>query len=98
MSDWSQALRPHAAGNAVAPPTISGNRGLDIEEKLIFEQDSPGHCGVDLPEPATAELRLGGVKPRARVGLPGLAEPTVMRHYTRLSRMNMAIDTALYPL
>lgn len=78
--------------------TFTGNRGLDIEEKLIFEQDSPGHCGVDLPEPSTDTLRLGGVKPRAAVGLPGLAEPTVMRHYTRLSRMNMAIDTALYPL
>ena len=22
-----------------------------IEEPLLFEQDSPGHCGVDLPEP-----------------------------------------------
>ncbi len=31
--------------------TISGNRGLQIEEKLIFEQDAPGRCGVDLPEP-----------------------------------------------
>ena len=26
---------------------MTGNRGLQIEEALIFEQDSPGHCGVE---------------------------------------------------
>ena len=52
MSEWSQALSAHPAATDADPvPTISGNRGLQIEEKLIFEQDSPGHCGVDLPEP-----------------------------------------------
>ncbi len=78
--------------------TLSGNRALDIEEPLIFELDTPGICGVDLPEPPETELRLGGLAPRGPIGLPGLAEPTVMRHYTRLSRRNMAIDAAMYPL
>ena len=31
------------------PPTFTGNRGLMIEEPLIFEQDMAGRCGVDLP-------------------------------------------------
>ena len=31
--------------------TISGNRGLDHEEPLLFELGRPGKCGVDLPEP-----------------------------------------------
>ena len=32
------------------------------------------------------------------MGLPGLSEPEVVRHYVRLSRMNYAIDAGLYPL
>ncbi len=52
MNDWSQALRVNPAEKSPAPPaTFSGNRGLQIEEALIFEQDAPGRCGVDLPEP-----------------------------------------------
>lgn len=78
--------------------TISGNRGLDVEEPLIFEMDSPGSTGVDLPEPGLKAPRLGGVARRRQVGLPGLSEPEVMRHYTRLSRKNMAIDSNMYPL
>jgi len=78
--------------------TLTGNRGLVIEEALIFEQDSPGQCGVDLPEPAPVVDRLGGLARKAPVGLPGLAEPTVVRHYTRLSQKNCAIDSNFYPL
>ncbi|WP_376959158.1 aminomethyl-transferring glycine dehydrogenase subunit GcvPB [Azospirillum sp. A26] len=78
--------------------TVTGNRGLQIEEPLIFEQDSAGRTGVDLPELPKVASRLGAVKPRARVGLPGLAEPQVVRHYTRLSQKNYAIDSGFYPL
>jgi glycine dehydrogenase subunit 2 len=99
VSEWSRALggrAPKAAPERVA--TLSGNRGLEIEEPLIFEQDSPGHCGVDLPEPPSFEARLGGLERRGEIGLPGLAEPQVVRHFTRLSQKNFAIDTGLYPL
>jgi glycine dehydrogenase subunit 2 len=78
--------------------TFSGNRGLQIEEKLIFEQDEPGRSGVDLPEPPTVKDRLGGVRRRQGIGLPGLSEPQVVRHFTRLSQKNYAIDLGLYPL
>jgi glycine dehydrogenase subunit 2 len=78
--------------------TITGNRGLQIEEKLIFEQDRPGSTGVDLPEPPAHAERLGGLKRQGRIGLPGLSEPQVVRHFTRLSQKNYAIDTGLYPL
>ncbi|WP_448203356.1 aminomethyl-transferring glycine dehydrogenase subunit GcvPB [Azospirillum sp. sgz302134] len=84
--------------DSAVPQTVTGNRGLQIEEPLIFEQDSPGRCGVDLPEVPAGKTRLGAVKPRAKVGLPGLAEPQVVRHYTRLSQKNYAIDSGLYPL
>ena len=78
--------------------TFSGNRGLQIEEPLIFEQDAPGRTGVDLPEPPPVKSRLGGLERKRGIGLPGLSEPQVVRHYTRLSQKNYAIDMGLYPL
>jgi glycine dehydrogenase subunit 2 len=79
--------------------TVSGNRGLAIEEKLIFEQSSPGRIGVDLPEPPPVDLdRLGGLARKSPIGLPDLSEPQMVRHYTRLSQKNYGIDTGFYPL
>jgi len=78
--------------------TFSGNRGLQVEEKLIFEQDMPGRAGVDLPDPPAVKPRLGVHARQGAIGLPGLSEPQAIRHYTRLSQKNYAIDTGLYPL
>ena len=78
--------------------TISGDRGLQIEEPLIFEQDSPGAIGVDWPAVEARPDRLGGLAREGAIGLPSLAEPTVVRHYTRLSQKNYGIDTGLFPL
>ena len=78
--------------------TVLGHRGLQFEEKLLFELDSEGATGVDLPLPPKAPTRLGGIERGGRIGLPGLSEPEVVRHYTRLSQKNYAIDTGLYPL
>jgi glycine dehydrogenase subunit 2 len=79
-------------------PTISGDRGLDHEEKLIFELGRPGMSGVDLPQVKIGESRLAGQRRKGPIGLPGLSEPEVVRHYVRLSRMNYSIDAGLYPL
>ena len=80
------------------PGTFTGNRGLQIEERLIFEQSEIGRTGVDLPEPPRVKDRLGGTRRRGPIGLPGLSEPQVVRHFTRLSQKNYAIDLGLYPL
>jgi glycine dehydrogenase subunit 2 len=99
MSDWSRAASARRADGLTTPAeTASGNRGLQIEEALIFEQDSPGHCGVDLPEPAPFRTRLGGLEREGGIGLPGLSEPQIVRHFTRLSQKNYAIDSGPYPL
>ncbi len=99
MNDWSRAASAHSIAGAAAPDTtFSGNRGLQIEEKLIFEQDAPGRCGVDLPEPPPYRARLGGLERQGPIGLPGLSEPQVVRHFTRLSQKNYSIDGGLYPL
>jgi len=78
--------------------SISGNRGMVIEEPLIFEQNTPGQCGVDYPAVPDVIDRLGGLERKSAIGLPGLAEPTVVRHYTRLSQKNVGIDSSFYPL
>jgi len=79
-------------------PTISGDRGLDHEEPLIFELGREGVTGVDIPQVQISDERLGAFRRRNPIGLPGLSEPEVVRHYVRLSRMNYAIDAGLYPL
>ena len=68
--------------------TISGDRGLDHEEPLIFELGRDGMTGVDLPDVQMSDARLGGMRRKKPIGLPGLSEPEVVRHYVRLSRMN----------
>ena len=78
--------------------SITKNQGLQIEESLIFEQGSTTRTGVDLPEPMGKPDRLGGLGRTKPIGLPGLSEPETVRHYTRLSRNNYAIDIGLYPL
>jgi glycine dehydrogenase subunit 2 len=97
VSEWSRALATPAA-QPLSAATLSGNRGLQIEQPLLFERDAPGRSGVDLPVPPAVADRLGGLRRRGRIGLPGLSEPQVVRHFTRLSQKNYAIDTGLYPL
>ncbi len=92
--------RPTQPGTSTARniDTFSGHKGLDHEEPLIFDRGDIGKSGVDLPEPAHVKSRLGGLERKGGIGLPGLAEPEAVRHYVRLSRMNYAIDSGLYPL
>jgi len=92
--------RPTAAGETVEsdPDTFSGNRGLGIEEALIFEIGRADTTGVDLPEPAKFSARLGSLERTEPIGLAGLSEPEAMRHYVRLSQKNYGIDTGVFPL
>ena len=78
--------------------TFSGHRGLDHEEALLFERGRPGICGIDLPPPRKVKSRLGALARKGEIGLPGLSEPEVVRHFVRLSRKNYAIDMGLFPL
>ncbi len=79
--------------------TVTGNRGLMLEEPLIFEIGTSETCGVDLPVPdGDVADRLGGLARQDSIGLPGLSEPETVRHYTRLSRQNYAIDCGIFPL
>ncbi|MDF0544505.1 aminomethyl-transferring glycine dehydrogenase subunit GcvPB [Sphingobium sp. H39-3-25] len=79
-------------------PTVTGNKALMLEEALIFEIGSTQTTGVDLAEAPKVTSRLGGLERRRPIGLAGLSEPETVRHYTRLSRQNYAIDLGVFPL
>jgi len=72
-------------------------------EPLLFEQSSPGKRGYQLPpldvpeiDPAAA---LGAGNTRAGIeDFPEVSEVEAIRHFTRLSTWNYAIDLGLYPL
>jgi len=84
--------------DASAAGTFTGNRGMAVEEALIFEIGRVETTGVDLEEPAKFSAKLGRLARTAPLGLPGLSEPEAMRHYVRLSQKNYGIDTGLFPL
>ena len=92
------------AGTSAQPsPTASGDRGLSLEEPLIFElaasADFGAKCGVDFDEADVApSASLSRFLRKAAPALPGLTEPETVRHYTRLSRQNYAIDLGPFPL
>ena len=72
-------------------------------ELLLFEQSSPGKKGYQLPAldvPAVDPAQvLGAGNARAEIeDFPEVSEVDVIRHFTRLSTWNYAIDLGLYPL
>ena len=96
-SGWKPGT-PAAPSGENGIETVTGNRGLMLEEPLIFELAGTETTGVDLPEPSGGANRLGGLERSESFGLPGLSEPETVRHYTRLSRQNYAIDCGIFPL
>lgn len=97
-SGWKPEMTAAGDGMHQGPETVTGNRALMLEEPLIFELAGNDTTGVDLPEIGGGANRLGGMERTAPIGLPGLSEPETVRHYTRLSRQNYAIDLGLFPL
>ncbi len=87
----------NTAGGAADTATFTGNRALMLEEALIFEIGGSETTGVDFDE-AAPDADLGALARTAPIGLPGLSESETVRHYTRLSRQNYAIDLGLFPL
>ncbi len=72
-------------------------------DQLVFEVSSPGRVGYSLPE-----CDVPVADPRAFLparylrseapALPEVSEFDVVRHYSRLSRLNYGLDTHFYPL
>ena len=79
------------------------SRHTSQSEGLIFEKSVRGKRGIELPPldvPAIdAVAALGAGHARAEIsGFPEVSEIEVVRHFTRLSTWNYAIDLGMYPL
>ena len=75
---------------------------ISQNEGLIFEKSSPGKKAykltpLDVPEVDPAELL--GKHTREDLGnMPEVSEIEIIRHYTRISTWNYAVDYGMYPL
>ncbi len=68
--------------------------------KLIFERHVEGRRGFQPPKGSFAPQAAlpEDLTRKTPLRLPQLAEADVVRHYTRLSRLNFSVDTNFYPL
>jgi len=75
---------------------------VNQNEGLIFEKSSPGKRAYRMAEldvPAVDAASLLGDQARRDLGvMPELSEIEIIRHFTRLSTWNYAIDLGMYPL
>ena len=72
-------------------------------DNLIRTKGREGRRGYTLPKLDVEKTELANVLPKKAIrdekpDLPEVDEPTVIRHYTNLSRKNWGIDTNFYPL
>ena len=67
-------------------------------EPLIFELSKPGRRAVRFPPADVPETPLPEGMLRDRLDWPEVSEIDVIRHFTRLSQKNHAIDIGIYPL
>ena len=96
LAGWRPEL---GSADAAAQPTASGDRALMLEEALSFELGRFDATGVDIDPPELDVMSSLARHLRAAPPvLPGLTEPETVRHYTRLSRQNYAIDLGPFPL
>ncbi len=84
-----------------------GISGLFFDEDLLIRQSSKGVYGIGIPDCGLKDSELKKTPAdyinkkfvrKNAPGLPEVSEPTVVRHFTRLSSWNMCIDSAFYPL
>jgi glycine dehydrogenase subunit 2 len=94
---------PKATGPTPRNTTLGKVRTHPTQnEGLVFEKSSPGKrayklAPLDVPEVDPAEL-LGNLHRESTGMLPELSEIEIIRHFTRLSTWNYAIDLGMYPL
>ena len=67
-------------------------------EPLIYELSKPGRRAVRFPAPDVPETPLPAEMTRDSLDWPEVSEIDVIRHFTRLSQKNHAIDINIYPL
>ncbi len=69
-----------------------------MTEPLLSELSRPARCATRMPAPDVPLAKLPAGLVRDDLPLPEVSEVDLVRHYTRLSQMNYAVDIGLYPL
>jgi glycine cleavage system P protein (glycine dehydrogenase) subunit 2 len=82
--------------------TRKATRHVNQNEGLIFEKSSAGKAAwklapLDVPDVDTNKL-LGSSERKDLGNMPEVSEIEIIRHFTRLSTWNYAIDLGMYPL
>jgi glycine dehydrogenase subunit 2 len=82
--------------------TRKATRHVNQNEGLIFEKSSPGKAAwklppLDVPEVDASKL-LGSSERKTLGNMPEVSEIEIIRHFTRMSTWNYAIDLGMYPL
>lgn len=109
MTTESKTADSRMSGTAAthaATPFVGERRKVSSHisqnEGLIFEKSSPGKkayrlAPLDVP-PVDANQLLGNAARQEPGLLPEVSEIEIIRHFTRLSTWNYAIDLGMYPL
>jgi glycine dehydrogenase subunit 2 len=87
----------------MTPKSSRTGTHFQLNERLAFEEGSPGRQAFDVPALDVPRRDVSEVIPNALLrdnveGMPELSEVDVIRHFTRLSTWNYHIDLGLYPL
>lgn len=69
-----------------------------IVQPLIFESSDQGNVGAFISAADVPQAKLPDNLSRKDLPLPELSEVEVVRHYTKLSRLNFGVDLGFYPL
>jgi glycine dehydrogenase subunit 2 len=74
-----------------------------MSEPLIFELSSEGRSAASLPDLDVPRKELDDLIPKDMIrgddlDLPEVSEVDLVRHFTKLSRMNFGVDLGFYPL
>jgi glycine dehydrogenase subunit 2 len=81
-------------------PSQNNPPSLNQSPRLVFESGSPGRTALSWPE-KTPAVSDGIPQEYLREDIPGfpeIGELEVLRHFTRLSQRNFAIESQFYPL
>ncbi|HET7686854.1 MAG TPA: aminomethyl-transferring glycine dehydrogenase subunit GcvPB [Candidatus Limnocylindria bacterium] len=95
-----------ASGRGAAFASPAAGDELTIVEPLVFERSRPGRRAVRFPQPSDAARAAAASEPALPAAvlrsepprLPEVSELDLLRHFNRLSHLNIAIETAFYPL
>jgi len=75
-----------------------GSTGLILNEPLLWEKGKEGRCGFSLPRRDVKSYPVDEDLLGEGPNFPDLSEVDIVRHYTRLSQWNFAVDSGMYPL